>query len=106
MGLRLWPFVGIALAVAVGVALAPHLLGVVVAGSIFVGVAVVYELTRRLLVRALSVGTPVWYERFQDRLDPLRARMPAWAFGWRGVLLVFSPLWIVLVAVGVHSVIR
>jgi hypothetical protein len=42
-----------------------------------------------------------WYEAFQDRLDPLRAKCPQWFFDWRGVLVFLSPLWALAVALTV-----
>lgn len=106
---RFWALVGIALAVAVGVALAPFvgtLLGLAVilcvCGAVIVALCVVYELLRREWVadRERPLYFP-WYEAFQDRLDPVRAKCPAWVFDWRGVLVFLSPLWVTAIALTV-----
>lgn len=102
---RLLPFVLLALTIAVGVALAPYVLwlvAVAVALSALWLLAAGFEMLRRELVADLTAPTaPAWYNALQDRLDPLRSRVPVWVFGWRGALVFLAPLWLTVLALTV-----
>ena len=103
---RTWALASIAFAVAVGTAvgisIAPYMRWIVRALLGVVGLlalAIGYELLRR--ERVADIERPLvfpWYEALQDRLDPLRARAPAWLFTWRGAVVVLAPVWLTALA--------